>query len=407
MRRRGGAAAGAIPEVSGDQGGGVLRNGRTVPAAIAGAAVLTLAGNVAVLTTWGADGERGPAKADPGHLVSVSQDGPPPGSVVRPLGRRLTPHLLIAGPQSLPPAAVERARKVKGVAGLSVVDAAQAQVAGRRVGLLGVDPSSFRAFAPRQTAESDQLWQTVATGGLAVSFELSRDGSLPLGGIVQAGRTSNPGQVRVGAYASMGIADIDAVVSRDQARALGMPAGNGLVVSARRTSPRKLSQQLKKVLPKDTRIAVLTGEDAPARQAPRDQPQVTTRPDGLRGLRSLITGNTVTPTMRTVVMEIDSMFGPFPVIGCFRSTGAPQDHGEGRACDFMETTTGRMPSEAARRHGDQVAQFAISNARRLRIHYVIWKQHIWNIERPGWRPMGDRGSITQNHYDHIHISVQR
>ncbi|MFC9977103.1 hypothetical protein ACFVH6_40000 [Spirillospora sp. NPDC127200] len=400
MRRRGAG--------SGDRG--VLRWGRTVPAVIAGAAVLTVAGNVAVLVTWHAGrGEAGPGRADPGTLVSVSQQDAArqqPGAVA-PLGRRLTPHLLIAGTGALPPQAVERARRLKGVAGVAVVDAAQAQVAGRRVGLLGVDPSSFRAFAPRQTAESDQLWQTVATGGLAVSFELGQDGSMPLGEVVPAGRSNAPGQVRVGAYASMGIGDVDAVVSRQQARALGMPQGNALVLSAPKTDAKKLGKQLKKILPRGTKIAYLGAQPERRRTTPRQQPQVTGRPDNVTQPRSIITGNMMTPTMRSVVVELNTMFGPFPVIGCFRSTGDPQDHGKGRACDFMESTAGRMPSASAQRHGDQVAQYAISNAQRLGISYVIWKQHIWNVRGGGWRSMSDRGSLTQNHYDHVHISVLR
>jgi len=275
------------------------------------------------------------------------------------------------------------------------------------VGLLGVDPSTFRTFAPRQSAESDPLWQIVATGGMAVSYSLIQDGSLPLGGVVPAGRSDRPGQMRVSAYASLGIKDVDAVVSRAQARSLGMPDGNALVVSARKADAKKLSKQLKKILPRGTRIALL-GQTNPVTPAgTRQQPQVSGRPDGVHGNRTPLTGNLMTPTMRAVVMEIDGAFGPFPTIGCYRSGGDAQDHGDGRACDFMESVGGRMPSAGAQRHGDQVAQYAISNAKRLGISYVIWKQHIWNIRFPGWRPMENRGSITQNHYDHVHISVLR
>ncbi|WP_106403020.1 hypothetical protein [Actinocorallia populi] len=44
------------------------------------------------------------------------------------------------------------------------------------------------------------------------------------------------------------------------------------------------------------------------------------------------------------------------------------------------------------------------NAEERGIHYVIWKQHVWNIDRAGEgrRPVEDRGSITQNH---VHISM--
>ncbi|MFC4053258.1 hypothetical protein ACFOY4_26530 [Actinomadura syzygii] len=377
------------------------RTGRALSTGIAAGIVLTLAVDGAVAVSWRASGR--PERRD--GLVSVDRAAAPRVPAVAPLTRRYTPHLLVAGASSLPPRAVERARGLKGVAGVAVVDAARAMVGGQRMGLLGVDPSGFRAFAPEPTAESDRLWQTIAAGGLAVSFEQGRDGAFPLGTVVEAGRSTGPGRVRVGAYAALGIGDVDAVVSREQARALGMPDGNALVISAPRTDTRALAARLKKILPRGTRVAAL----APARTSPKTAkcagPELTGRPDGVAGGRSPITGNMMTPTMRTALLEIAGMFGPFPTIGCHRSTGDPQDHGDGRACDFMESTGGRAPTEAARRHGDQVAAYAVANARRLGISYVIWRQRIWNVRGGGWRPMEDRGSITQNHYDHVHVSV--
>ncbi|MCP9963905.1 hypothetical protein LUX57_00850 [Actinomadura madurae] len=129
------------------------------------------------------------------------------------------------------------------------------------------------------------------------------------------------------------------------------------------------------------------------------------RPDGATGTKSPIVGNSMTSRMRNVLVEIDGKFGPFPTIGCSRP-GDPQDHGSGTACDFMESTGGKMPSASAQAHGDRVAQFVIDNASRLGIKYVIWKQRIYDMRGSGgWRQMEDRGSITQNHFDHIHVSV--
>jgi hypothetical protein len=129
------------------------------------------------------------------------------------------------------------------------------------------------------------------------------------------------------------------------------------------------------------------------------------RPDGATGAKSPITGNSMTARMRTALLAIDGKFGPFPTIGCYRA-GDPQDHGSGHACDFMESTGGKMPSSSAQAHGDAVAQYVIDNASRLGIKYVIWKQRIYDMRGSGgWEPMEDRGSITQNHFDHVHVSV--
>ncbi|REE94715.1 hypothetical protein [Thermomonospora umbrina] len=384
----------------------VLRARRRWPPALLGVLVAgTLVADVGVLAFGDLGGPKAPARGlGAERFVSISQDAARPAApMVAPLVRRHTPHLLLAHPGTLPAAVLERARRAKGVGALEVVDAARAQVAGRRVGLMGVDPSTFRAFAPESAAIADRLWQSVAAGELTVSFELGQAGGLALGTVVPAGGSASPGQVRVGAYATMGIPDVDAVVSRARARELGMPSGNAILVSARKTSPEKLGKALKKIMPRGTKVAVLTPT---ARTPTRKAPRVTGRPDGLRGPSTPITGNRMTSTMRSTVIDINDRFGPFPVIGCFRTGADAQDHGLGRACDFMETIGGRMPSESAARHGDQVAAYAVANAARLGIHYVIWKQHIWNIRGGGWRRMGDRGSLTQNHFDHLHISVR-
>jgi hypothetical protein len=126
--------------------------------------------------------------------------------------------------------------------------------------------------------------------------------------------------------------------------------------------------------------------------------------DKFRPSSQVIGASGLTARMVKARNEIDSRFGPFPVIGCLRP-GDAQDHGSGRACDFMESTGGTMPTSARQAHGDRVAQFVIDNADRLGIKYVIWRQRIYDMRSPGWDTMEDRGSITANHYDHVHVSV--
>ncbi|GAA2595673.1 hypothetical protein SMC26_37275 [Actinomadura fulvescens] len=138
------------------------------------------------------------------------------------------------------------------------------------------------------------------------------------------------------------------------------------------------------------------------------KPEVPTtpgRPDGAPKTKSPLIGPSMTSRMRTLMLAIDGRFGPFPAIGCSRP-GDPQDHGSGRACDFMESTGGSMPSSGARAHGDAVAQFVISNGSRYGVKYVIWRQRIYDMRGGGsWKAMSDRGSVTANHYDHVHVSV--
>jgi hypothetical protein len=118
----------------------------------------------------------------------------------------------------------------------------------------------------------------------------------------------------------------------------------------------------------------------------------------------VIGGSGLTPRTVSMRIEIDREFGPFPAIGCLRA-GDSGEHGKGRACDFMESTGGNMPTADRQAHGDRVAAYAIQNASRLGIMYVIWKQRIYDMRRPGWRMMENRGGVTANHFDHVHVSM--
>jgi len=117
-------------------------------------------------------------------------------------------------------------------------------------------------------------------------------------------------------------------------------------------------------------------------------------------------GDNITPRMREVRDEIDQRFGPFPDIGCYRP-GNDGEHPLGRACDFMLSSGGVMPDASSIQKGYDIAAWAQANASRLGIMYIIYRQHIWDVRMAssGWVPMEDRGSITANHYDHVHISV--
>lgn len=143
----------------------------------------------------------------------------------------------------------------------------------------------------------------------------------------------------------------------------------------------------------------------------KDIDKLLSRKDKVRALlrkykpeSPMVGGSGITPRMLKVRTEIEYKYGPFPTIGCLRP-GDPQDHGTGTACDFMETTGGAVATGERESHGTAVANYAIENAGRLGIKYVIWRQRIYDMRSPGWEYMSDRGSPTANHMDHVHISV--
>jgi hypothetical protein len=60
--------------------------------------------------------------------------------------------------------------------------------------------------------------------------------------------------------------------------------------------------------------------------------------------------------------------------------------------------------------GEEIAEWVMNNRAALNLKYVIWGQRIWNPSQDSvknwdqWRTMEDRGDLTQNHWDHVHVS---
>lgn len=62
---------------------------------------------------------------------------------------------------------------------------------------------------------------------------------------------------------------------------------------------------------------------------------------------------------------------------------------------------GKLPTDN-HAFGDRLAEFAVTNREKYRIEYVIYRQRINSGD--GWEPMEDRGGITENHLDHVHVA---
>ncbi|HEX4818010.1 MAG TPA: hypothetical protein VFV66_35155, partial [Nonomuraea sp.] len=116
-------------------------------------------------------------------------------------------------------------------------------------------------------------------------------------------------------------------------------------------------------------------------------------------------GEGLTPRMISVRAAIMQNFPMKYGVGCLRP-GDPGEHGKGRACDFMMSRGGTMAGGADEANGDALAAWLIKNGPRLGVMYIIWKQRYYDIRSGGgWDPMSNRGGVTANHYDHVHVSV--
>jgi murein DD-endopeptidase MepM/ murein hydrolase activator NlpD len=131
---------------------------------------------------------------------------------------------------------------------------------------------------------------------------------------------------------------------------------------------------------------------APSDCPPTDSPgEARVRPDTLLVLRCV----------KQAFPKITTFYG-------WRRFDPYPDHPSGRAVDIMISSAFpnyRSPQAVA--YGDQIAAWVKAHQKELGVQYIMWRQHIWNIERAneGWRLFADRGNPTANHLDHVHVTT--
>jgi D-alanyl-D-alanine dipeptidase len=102
----------------------------------------------------------------------------------------------------------------------------------------------------------------------------------------------------------------------------------------------------------------------------------------------------VKPWVRQAARFLSCLYDQPDLIGVAQRS-RDSDHSRGLAIDLMIRGD----------RGDRIAECALANQDELGIDYVIWEQRINHGD--GWDRMSDRGSDTENHYDHVHISFER
>ena len=117
--------------------------------------------------------------------------------------------------------------------------------------------------------------------------------------------------------------------------------------------------------------------------------------------------NGLTPHTKKMKVALAKKFG-ITSFSLFREgddDGTGHGHNSGMAVDFM------VPVNSAQ--GDQLAEYLTKHMDELGVYYVIWKQRFYmpqqNIYGPAntWNIMPNRGGVTANHYDHVHVSFKK
>ena len=117
--------------------------------------------------------------------------------------------------------------------------------------------------------------------------------------------------------------------------------------------------------------------------------------------------NGLTPHTKKMKVALAKKFGitNFSLFRAGDDDGTGHGHNTGMAVDFM------VYSDSAK--GDQLAEYLTKHMDELGIYYIIWKQRFYmaqqNIYGPAntWNMMPNRGGVTANHYDHVHVSFKK
>ena len=117
--------------------------------------------------------------------------------------------------------------------------------------------------------------------------------------------------------------------------------------------------------------------------------------------------NGLTPHTKKMKVALAKKFGitNFSLFRVGDDDGTGHGHNSGMAVDFM------VYSDSAK--GDQLAEYLTKHMDELGVYYIIWKQRFYmpqqNIYGPAntWNIMPNRGGVTANHYDHVHVSFKK
>ncbi len=248
--------AGVLGVVAHGQGTSHRPGGAAVhPVRVATGPWATMRSNT-VAPTSSARGSAAPAKGSSGVIRTTAAAAalPAPSGQLPAVAAVSTPEevdAVVTLPGTVTDPEIQTLTHTQGIAAIEEVDSGTVQLAGAPAVTFGVDPGTFRNFTPTASATDNALWQYIAGGAVAASYDMASDRKLTLGArlpITPAGGQP-PTSGWVGAFVSIGIPGVDMVVSDNESDALGLVHNGGLLVSAPQMDPTALGTALRQALP--------------------------------------------------------------------------------------------------------------------------------------------------------------
>ncbi len=215
----------------------------------------------------GDDPEATPSTSPANGEPSVSTSGSPsavqsldPKHAVDEPGPRTGPltyaDMLIYNPDSLSEDEIEAIRKLDGVKSVNSLAMAQVLIENKSINVAAVDPATYRNFTLAASADTQQVWDRVAAGELAIRPELEKGLPTDRGGYLRLGSDEDAHEVHVGAFAPQ-IPQIDAVVNKTWVDTLQMKDGNALILNTGQQSPQSLRKALERIAGPNASVQIL------------------------------------------------------------------------------------------------------------------------------------------------------
>ena len=218
-----------------------------------------------------------PARPAPATASSAPSAAPSPAVrevAVGPLTGMVAPDVLFRVDRTITPAERAELEDLDHLSHLVIVDSGRVGRGSAGLSVLGVDPTATRGLTPPPTAASDPLWTALGKGDLVADLERQKTLRPELGKqVTLRGAAARDDQVRLGGLATLGLGDVDGLVSRDRARALGLAPDSGALVTAPGRSTASLTRAAKRIFGDDVTVTVLRPAAASGDDGYRGKPR--------------------------------------------------------------------------------------------------------------------------------------
>jgi hypothetical protein len=175
---------------------------------------------------------------DPAHAVDR------PG---RRTGKAQLADIVVNGSTTIDDDTVRAIRALEGVQDVEVISLVQVVIENRSINLAAVDPATYRNYTPYGSAVTQDIWDRVADGELAMRPALAKRVPQDRDGFLSLGSAESAVDVHIGALAAQA-AQVDAVVNRTWIPTLDMTPDNALLIRTGSTAPLSQRKPIERIL---------------------------------------------------------------------------------------------------------------------------------------------------------------